>query len=260
MDKVLYTSDLQGLVKSGTPEKDSIQTVRNYIDNWIRKTLFVYVAEKNLSQQQKNIQKQLDDYRESLLIYSYEKAIVNQKLDTTISEIEIENYYEKYKSNFLLKNNVVEMKYVITKKESPHVDSLKVWLKKNTSDLFKAKLNDFCSQYALSSSLEENKWFVLDDVLKQVPLKFWNQEGYLKYSLVKDRDGNRIVEVKDDSKIYVLNINSYKLKGEYSPLPYVENDIEQIILNKRKLALTKKIYEDIYQNALKKGNFEIYTK
>ena len=40
---------------------------------------------------------------------------------------------------------------------------------------------------------------------------------------------------------------------------YVREDIENIIINKRKLGLKKKLYETIYEEALKTKKFEVYS-
>ena len=147
-DKYLYASDLQGLVKSETPGKDSAEIVNNYIDNWIRKNLVLHVAEQNLTEEQKNIEKQLNDYRESLFIFLYEKAIVNQKLDTSVNENEREEYYRKYKMNFALKNNLLKIKFVISKRESPGIDSVKYWLKSGNEKL--SRLQKFSLMQSLT--------------------------------------------------------------------------------------------------------------
>ncbi len=43
------------------------------------------------------------------------------------------------------------------------------------------------------------------------------------------------------------------------PLSYIKPTIEQIILNKRKLELIKKLEKDITKDAIKNNDFEIYT-
>ena len=96
----LYEADLEGLVSSGTSKQDSIMLVKRFIDNWIRKRLLIRQAEKNLTAAQTDFSKKLEDYRTSLLIYTYETELIKQKLDTVVSEAEITAYYENNKQNF----------------------------------------------------------------------------------------------------------------------------------------------------------------
>ena len=65
-------------------------------------------------------------------------------------------------------------------------------------------------------------------------------------------------ETRDESYIYLFRIVEYKISDQIAPLEYVREDIENIIINKRKLALKKKLYETIYEEALKTKKFEVY--
>jgi len=90
----LFESDLKGIIPPGTSAKDSLMLTRSYIDSWIRKQLIVRQAMNNLSEDQLEFSKQLDNYKNSLIIYAYENTLVRQKLDTLVSDEEIENYYD----------------------------------------------------------------------------------------------------------------------------------------------------------------------
>ena len=82
--------------------------LKNYIDNWIHESLIIHKAETNLNNEQKNVEKQLQDYRNSLITFIYEKALVQEKLDTIVKNSEIEEYYTKNKANFELKDNIIK--------------------------------------------------------------------------------------------------------------------------------------------------------
>lgn len=56
----------------------------------------------NLSNEEMNIQKQVEDYRTSLLIYQYKQKLIAQRLMDEISEEDIETYYNKNEKNFIL--------------------------------------------------------------------------------------------------------------------------------------------------------------
>lgn len=61
--------------------------------------------------------RQIEQYRNSLIIYAYESELVKQKLDTVVSQAEIESYYKS--QNFHLRENIVLASYVIISKDSP---------------------------------------------------------------------------------------------------------------------------------------------
>ena len=69
-------SEVLAFIPSGTSREDSILMSQNYIRNWITKKLLLHKAIENLSEQEKNIHKQVEDYRTSLLIHKYKQKLI----------------------------------------------------------------------------------------------------------------------------------------------------------------------------------------
>src|SRR5690349_6357840 len=95
-DEYLYASDIQSLTRSMTGQ-DSIEILKKYAENWVRKKLLLQKAIENIPEDDLDVTKKIEDYRESLLLYEYEKALINQKLDTVIRSAELNDWYEKLK-------------------------------------------------------------------------------------------------------------------------------------------------------------------
>ena len=93
-DKVLYQSDLQSVVYEGISRSDSIVRTKAFIDNWIRQQLLLHQAETSFDESELDFSKQIEDYRNSLIIYKYETQYIEKNLDTVISDIEITRYIE----------------------------------------------------------------------------------------------------------------------------------------------------------------------
>lgn len=248
-DIYLYADDIQDIVPRGSSAKDSLELVKKYIDNWVRETLVIQKAENNLSDAQKNVEKQLEDYRKSLITYTYEKELVKQKLDTIVTNEEIEQYYTANKNNFELKDNIIKVIYVKVNKKAPGINKLEKWYTSdNTKD--REQLAGYCHQFAENFYLDDNSWLLFDDLLKEVPIQTYNKELFLQ--------NNRLVEVSDSVYNYYLNIKGFKIRNSLSPLGFEKENIKNIILNKRKLQLITKMKEDIYNDALNNQNIEIY--
>ena len=98
-DEYLYSSDLKSLFPKKTSKADSIAFLNNYINSWVHNRLELKTAEKNLTANQKDFEKQLTEYRNSLIIYTYESELIRQKLSENITDDAITNYYNK--NNFL---------------------------------------------------------------------------------------------------------------------------------------------------------------
>ena len=91
-DKVLYQSDLQDILYDGISVNDSLVRTKAFIDNWIRRQLLIHQAENNLDKSELDCLKEIEDYRNSLIIYKYESLLISQNLDTVVSDEEIEKY------------------------------------------------------------------------------------------------------------------------------------------------------------------------
>lgn len=248
-EAVLYSSQLKDIVPQGVSSKDSLDIIKKFIDNWVRETLVIQKAESNLNDEQKNVTKQLNDYRNSLITYAYEKELVNQKLDTLVNEQEIEEYYNNNPTNFGLKDNIIKVIYVKVNKKAPQIDKLKKWYKSdNAKDI--EQLANYCHQFAENFYLDGESWLLFDDLLKEIPIQAYNKELFLQ--------NNRFIEVSDSLYNYFVNIKGFKIRNSLSPLAFEKENIKNIILNKRKLELINQMKQDVYNDALNNNKIEIY--
>jgi len=130
-DEILYKNDLTGIVPVRTNQTDSIKIVKAYIRSWVEQRLLIDKAELNLSDEMKDVNQKLEDYRSALLIYYYEKQLVAQSLDTIVTDSEITAYYIANKKNFELKDYIVKVIYGKFDKESPKLDKARKWFAGN---------------------------------------------------------------------------------------------------------------------------------
>lgn len=243
-----YESDLQGVIQSGTPARDSIILAKSFIDNWIRNRLLIRQAERNLSPVQLDFSKQLEDYRNSLIIYAYERELINQMLDTLVSEQEIEQHYHDNKHNFELKFNVVKAIYLTVPHQSEEAELFRELL--TADSLMLDSIAYYANDYALSYHLAEDKWIRFDEMLLHIPIETINQVDFL--------ENNSFVEIHNEPVSYLALIIDYRLLEHISPLDLVRDQIKNIILNKRKRLLIRQMQNDIYEQAMLEGLFEIY--
>ena len=248
-NKFLYESDIESLFNSNISKEDSIVVARNYINDWIKKQLLLQKAELNLNEESKNIEKQIEDYRSSLLIFKYKQELIKQKLDTIITNQEIENYYKEFSGNFILNHNIVKALYLKISKEAPEIDKVKRWYKSNDSENL-SRLEDYCYQHATKFDDFDNKWIPFNNLLIEIPTNIDDQERYLRY--------NKYLETEDDLFYYFVKINEYSLKSTVQPLEYAQLKIKSILLNKRKFTFIDELENKIYNDALNHNEFIIY--
>ena len=244
-EKQLYLSEIKSILTDFDSEKDSLSFVKNWIESWAKKQLLVQQAQENLTYELIEVEQQMDDYYNSLLIYHYQKAMVEQKMDTNVYEHQIKQYYDEHKKEFVLNEPILQLIYVKISKDAPKISKLKKWYQSSKEEdrLF---LEEYCYQFAQSFNLNDTSWVYLSEVLELMPGETTNN---IDLTLKK----NRNLILNDSLSTYFIHINKVKQKEDLSPLIMVKDRVKNIILNKRKLAFLKSIKDDLYRNALAKG-------
>jgi hypothetical protein len=137
--------------------EDSAYFVEKFMNNWIRKELMLSYAEMNLSMDLLEYEKQIEDYRESLLIFAYQQELLNQNFDTIISYSEIQDYYEQYQDEFILSKNIFKGRFIVVDQLAPNLNSLNKWYTSEEETIFE-DLEDYCQQFAKHYYIDDDKW------------------------------------------------------------------------------------------------------
>lgn len=243
-DRSLYLSQIKELVHEGTSAIDSAAVVDAFIQNWIREGLMISEAEKNVATDI-NINKLVDDYRSSLLVYNYEKLLVETKLDTIVTESDKKKFYEINKGQFVLSHPI--FKCIIARFPSKYkdLDVVKNLLNNNhLSEAMKA-----IEKNALASYIDTVGYLSMDDLISLLP------ENMIKVSEMKS---GKIFEKKDRNGDYLVKLVSFYNENEIPPLDFIETKITKTILSERKIQLLKNFREELYEKALNTREFEIF--
>ncbi len=247
--KYLYRSDLLEIIPEGTSSQDSAIIARNYIDTWVRTRLMLNKAEEALSDDQKNVNKKIEEYRSSLLIYSYRQKLLSQKMDTLINDKEIIDYYENNIDNFILASEIVKAVFVKIPLVAPNINNLRNWIRSGTVDDLD-KLEKYSIIYAEKFDIFDNSWVYFNKLMKQVPLTISQPDRFLRY--------NKNIETSDSQFHYFVHISDHKSEGEAIPLELIRDDIKSILLNKRKIEFYNDLEKKVYNEGANRNLFEIY--
>lgn len=248
--KYLYESDLKGIVPEGTSIMDSIQRVSTFIDSWIRRQVLVHQAENNLDKDKLDLKKQVEEYRNSLIIYEYESQLINQKLDTVVSEDAIAEYYEQNKEDFQLRNTMVRVVYVIVDEECKQKDDFKKLLS-DPDTLLLQNIDIQANYYAVKSYVDVDHWMRLDDLTEIIPIEILNVESFLKK--------NKFVCFDMNEYTYMVRFVDYLLEESTSPLEMVRDNIKSVILAQRTQTMLEKMRTALYNKAKRDRAFEVYV-
>lgn len=248
-DKRLYGSDLAGITTPGMSPTDSIERAKNFIDNWINQQIILHQAEQSLSSDQLDFSEELDTYRNSLVVYAFETQIIEQQLDTVVTDDEIEQYYEQNKDIFHLRHDMVKVAYAIVKTSSKSVKTLRELLS-DKDTLMIQQFNDIAEKEAIQFSSDIDTWIRLDDFLSIIPIEIYNPRNFFKK--------NKSISFEDDENTILVRFDDYLLQDDISPLEVEYDDIKSLILLKRKQELLRQMNTDLYNHAKKENAFEVY--
>ena len=250
-DEFLYPSDMKGMLSTSFSAADSERVVKYFIDEWIKNKVLAHKAESNLTDQEKDVQKRLDEYRNSLLVFKYQSKLVAERIDTTVSEAQLRDYYEKNKNNFELKKNLVQLTFVKIDQSSVMLSQIKnLFRSSHVAD--KEKLSTLCSKHANNFFLDDEVWLDFNEILKELPIKNYDQEQFLR--------NNKFLEINEGNYIYLINIKAYRIKNSLSLIEFERDNIKSILLNERKLKLLKEMETNVLKEADLNKEIERYTK
>jgi hypothetical protein len=249
-EKKLYLNEIASVVPAGTEKEDSTVMIDDYIRKWVKKELLIQKAEENLTPDQKNLAQEIENYRNSLIIYKYKNELIKQRMDTVVTDTQIEMYYQEHPDNFNLNHNIVKAIFIKVPNEVANPQQIKA-LCSDTSVEGLNELREYCLQYAKGFDIFADNWVDFEIVLKNIPQEITDPAQFLQR--------NKLIELTDADYYYLVSIQDYKLKNEIAPAEYVSENIRNLILNRRKIEFLKQMEENVYTEGVRKNKFKIYN-
>jgi hypothetical protein len=245
-DKKLFKSQLEMLVNAGSSATDSAAIVDGFIENWVRENLMIAEAEKNVAADI-NLNKLVDDYRSSLLVYNFEKRLIDQRLDTAIALSDKKAYYENNKNQYLLSHPIVQCIIAKIPEKDKGLSSVKSAL--NKSDLTEAFF--LVKEKAVYHHIDAEKWLSIEEIKSLVP------EGTLSTGDLKQ---GKLFQKHEGQFEFFVKILGYYDEKEIPPFEYIESKITKSIFSERKNKILRDFRNELYEKGLNDGRFEMYNK
>jgi hypothetical protein len=245
--KKLYLSEIKEYLQNLSPE-DSLTILTDYVNKWAKNQIVLRHAENSLSEDEKNIDKEIDDYRTSLLIHKYEQSYIRSKMDTAVSQSEIEQFYNDNPDNFQLTGILLKVLYIKAQNDFKDIDKIRRLYRSNReADIEELK------QIALTGvdayNIFNEKWMTLSELTTLLP---GTEETYENRAIRM-----RVIEDSDDKYTYFVKINDISMKGALAPLEHVKSDIKGIIINRRKINLIRQMENAAFKDAINRNEIKI---
>ncbi len=249
-DKYLMMSDIAKAIPKGLSPDDSAYAAENYINRWIKEQLLINLANNYLKDEKKDIDRKVEEFRQSLLIHTLKNKIIAQKLDTAITQQQIRQYYEAHKQDFVLSVPVVQGYLIkIPLDNQDIIDQVKQLVSYNLpSDVTKAqKLAQSNNGMFLDF---RSSWKNFTEIESYLPFSISNPEYFLQ--------NKRILETTDDQFYYYLRITDFALQGDTEPFELAQDEIRKILQNEEGERIFSDLEKTLYTNGIKKGSVKIF--
>jgi hypothetical protein len=247
----LYLDELQGIVPKDATAADSAARISSYVTSWIRKQLLLNEAAKNIDINEAEVERRVEEYRYSLIGYEFQNFYIKKNLNDSVSPSEVEAYYKTHLDNFILKQNIVQGTYIKVPKTAPRIQRIKPLVFSNKAKDME-ELKSYCLSFSAEYQLPDSTWIELDKLVANSPMATIPDK-------IQFLRNYRYYETNDQDFLYFLKVDAFKIADNVSPVQFVESEIRNIILNKRKVELAKKLEDEVYENGAKRKEFEVFN-
>jgi hypothetical protein len=228
---------------------DSIQQVRSLTEHWVRDRLILVEAEKNFPKEA-NMNKLLEDYRQSLLRHFFEQRIIEERLDTVITENDLQRYYEANKEQHRLESGMVRGYYFRIRKPQQRTDRILTWWKR-FPDQYYDEVVSYASKHAKTNWSDSTQWHEMNMLVQLFP------EGTLSPSSIRS---NVSILREDRDYVHLLYPLEVYYEQDIAPLSTVREQAARYIIHQRELELLDRIKKEIYDRDIQNEQVKIFTE
>lgn len=250
--KELSITEIKEAMPAGLIADDSLSFTQQYIDKWLVRQLKIEEADQLFSSSEEDIERLVEDYRQSLLMRKVDQFYVDKQMNENFSDEEIAEYYNTHKSDFTLDRTLVKGRIVRLDENYRQRTRLKDLMKRaSTSQSADKSFTDMCEKNNFQIFDYRAEWINLSDFIAHLPIVRQQDYSDLLNTL-------GVQEVKDSRSRYYFELTSVCSKGNVAPLETVKDQIHRILITQRRSQIIKSHEQNIVNEAFANGHARIY--
>lgn len=247
--KVLSAEEVSSALPKGISGADSVNYVETFVEKWIVRQLKLQEAELIFSSSEADIDRMVEEYRQSLLIRKIEQHYLDTQMTGELTEEDIEQYYNSHKNDFRLTSPVVKGYIVAFPDQYRRKDWLLSMMRSPKAEMFQ----DF-EQVCLKNNFRLTKfdeWSDFAEFKSYLPLL----RSAAHEELLSDR---KVRQIHHDRTYYCFRVTDALNAGDTMPLFMARDNIVRILTKRRQEEIIRREEERMVGNAEQNGLIKRY--
>lgn len=241
----LYLSQLAAQIPDSFSPADSAQLAQILIEDWIKQQIILHEAKQALPLKSQNFEKEIDEYKNTLLVNTYFNFLTSDSSQFTVSDDELEQFIKKYESRYTVNREIIKINYVKTARDSKLIKELKELLfddDRRTEE--KQRIEELCAD-SIEYFLEDNTWLYLDDIQNEFPIEIKNKESILSQ--------NKYIETEDSDYHYLIVFLDYKSRRTINETEEEIAAARMMLTQQKKQNFVNQKIEELMQKSMQSG-------
>lgn len=243
----LYASEVRSVMPVGLSQEDSLVLVRDFIDSWVKEKLVLHEAEKNLSPREKNFEREIAEYRNTLLVNKYyDKLWMADSAGNLVTEQEISEFARNLDSRYTVDKEIVRVNYVKMPTASPQLPQVKEILFNESRRTAEKETLETMLGDTIEYLLDDDAWLYLDDIQNEVSFEIDAQKA-------AERGNVLHIEKAVGDQTVLLAILDYRSQRSVNETKEERAAAGMLLMNQRKAQFINQYVQELYDKAVKTG-------
>ena len=244
----LYISELDGMIPANATSEDSSLIINALVERWAREAVMLNEAERSVTEDM-NIDRLVEDYRASLLKNNYERLLIDQLLDSLVTQEQVQAFYESHKEQFILEEPIVRCYFMKIAEDNANLNDARTAWNKLPAQESVQTIQRLATENATLSKLDANQWYEVSALEEEMP------QGFISTSNVQSKKS--FIRTKDGFT-YFFHLIQVLANDDTPPMEYLESKIKRVVLHQRKQKLLEDKKAEMYTREMRRNSIKIY--